>query len=80
MDEKRDTQSLINAIKLRGWQDVTCSVLDIIEPIAPILSQFLWVVQPVSSVVGADTIVRELAETLDTPQGLESLRQQLNDK
>ncbi|GAB5493958.1 MAG: hypothetical protein Phog2KO_41730 [Phototrophicaceae bacterium] len=80
MDKKRDTQSLINAIKLRGWQDATSSVLDIIEPIAPILSQFLWVVQPISTVLDADTIVSELAETLDTPQGIESLRQQLNDK
>lgn len=80
MMKKRDTQSLIKAIKLRGWQDATGSLLDIIEPIAPLLSQLLWVAQPVSRIFDAETIVRELAETLDSPQGIEALRQQLDDK
>lgn len=80
MIEKHDTQSLINAIKSRGWQDAMGSVLDIIEPIAPVLSQLLWVMQPASSVFEADTIVRELADSLDSPQGIEALRQQLKVK
>lgn len=80
MIKKRDTQTLITTIKSRGWQDATRSFLDIVEPIAPLLSQVLWVVQPVSSIFDAQKLVRELAESLDSPHGIEALRQQLDEK
>ncbi len=56
MMKKRDTQSLIKAIKLRGWQDATGSLLDIIEPTL-LISAFVHNL----SLFDAETFVRELA-------------------
>ena len=80
MEEKTETQTLIKLIKSRGWQGASRTVLDIIEPVAPLVSQLLWVFQPISNVIGARDTVRELAETLDSPQGIAYLRDQLDDK
>ena len=80
MKEKTNTQTLINAVKSRGWQNASRTVLDVIEPIAPLVSQLLWVLQPISNVIGARDTIGELAETLDTPEGIEHLRNQLDDK
>lgn len=78
MKENQNTQTLIQTLKARGWQNATRTMLDVIEPIAPLLSQFLWVLQPFSSVLGEQKVVAELAEALDTPAGIEALRQQLD--
>ncbi len=80
MEKKTDTQTLIKLIKSRGWQGASRTFLDVIEPLAPLVSQLLWVFQPISNVIGARDVVRELAETLDSPQGIALLRDQLDDK
>lgn len=78
--EIMDTQTLIELLKSRGWQDASRTVLDVIEPVAPLVSQFLWVFQPISGMIGARNMIGELAETLDTPDGIARLRDQLGDK
>lgn len=80
MEENIDTQTLIKLVKARGWQNASRTVLDVIEPIAPLISQLLWVFQPISNVIGARNAVQELAETLESPQGIANLRDQLDDK
>jgi hypothetical protein len=40
----------------------------------------LWVIQPVAGLFGARNAIQDLAETLDMPDGVESLRQQLQDE
>lgn len=80
MDMKPETQSLIDMIKQRGWQGASRTALDVIEPIAPLVSSVLWVVQPVSTIFGAQKTVGTLANLLDSPQGIEQLREQLDEK
>ena len=80
MKEKTDTGTLIQAVKARGWQDATRTILDVVEPVAPLISQLLWVFQPISNLIGARDIVGELAEVLDKPGGIDHLRKQLGDK
>lgn len=79
MNDLKDIRTLIQLVKTRGWQDASQTVLDVIEPVAPLISGLLWVAQPVSTVFGARAIVGELAETLDSPDGIARLREQLED-
>lgn len=71
---------MIQIIKARGWQDASRTLLDVVEPIAPLVSQFLWVVQPISSIVEAQDFVGSLAKTLDSPDGIDRLRQELDEQ
>ena len=79
MEETPAIRTVIDNLKQRGWQDMAHTMLDVIEPIAPLVSQVLWVIQPMSSAIGASDVVGELAKTLNTPQGISFLREQLDD-
>lgn len=78
MNEKPVTDTWIDAAKARGWQGGLLLMMDVIEPISPLASQMLWVIQPMAGVFGAHEAVRELAEALDTPEGLKQIREKLN--
>lgn len=80
MQEMTENQTLMKIVKARGWQSASRTALDVIEPIAPLISQLLWVFQPISSIIGARDAVQELAETLDSPDGVAHLRDQLDNK
>ncbi len=80
INKETDTQALVSLIKARGWQDASRTLLDVLEPIAPLVSQFLWVVQPLSSVIEAQDFVGNLAKTLDSPDGIDDLRKQLDEQ
>lgn len=80
MEQKPETQHVIQLIKQRGWEDASRTVLDIIEPIAPLVSSILWVLQPASTVFGARKTIGDLASILDHPQGIDHLREQLDEK
>lgn len=55
------------------------SALDVMEPIAPLLAQMLWVAQPTAGLFGSTSSLAQLAETLETPEGVAQLRQQLQE-
>lgn len=78
MDDKVKTDWL-EKIKLRGWSGAMQTVLDVIEPIAPLASQFLWTVQPFAGVFEADDMVQDLANALDSEEGMAALRQKLEE-
>ena len=69
----------IQRAKAQGWQDTLHTLLDIVEPIGPLAAQVLWVIQPVSRVLGADRAIHDLANALEEPEGIEQLRQRLDD-
>lgn len=79
MKETMNTETLISIVKVRGWQDAMRTALDVLEPVAPLVSQLLLVLQPMSNIVGARDVVGELADIFDNPQGIEHLRQELDD-
>ena len=80
MNEKSTSSEWISAAKARGWAESLRLCLDLIEPLAPIASQLLWVVQPTAGLFGAREAIGEIAEALDTPEGIEALRRELDKK
>lgn len=79
MDKKVNPDWLIK-VKIRGWSDAMQTMLDVFEPIAPLASQFLWVVQPMAGLFEADDVVHDLATILDSKEGIEELRQALKEE
>lgn len=77
--EKQSTPHWIESTKQRGYSQLMVTVLDIIEPIAPLVAQGLWVAQPFAGLVFSHTTIKSLAETLEDPDGVSRLRQWLSD-
>jgi hypothetical protein len=69
----------IDEIRARGLTDALRVALDALEPLGPVGAQLLWVVQPVSGLVGGREIMGKLAEALEEPGGVERLRQLLDE-
>ena len=82
MKEKHTLASFqwVNTLKVRGLAGAFTVVLDVIEPFAPIAAQMMHVVHPVSGAVGMRQVVGDLAQLLDTPDGIDQLRDQLNEQ
>ena len=78
--DKHNEHAWLMAAKERGFGNTIHTMLDVLEPIAPLAAQLLWVIQPVAGLFGARNAIRDLAATLDMPDGVESLRQQLHDE
>lgn len=62
----------------RGLATPLSTLLDMVEPFAPVLAQALWIIQPMTRAVGGQTMVSDLARALDSPEELASLRQLLD--
>ncbi|MDQ7025575.1 MAG: hypothetical protein Q9P01_04190 [Anaerolineae bacterium] len=77
--DKHSKHAWITAAKNRGLGGALHVLLDVLEPFAPLASQFLWVAQPFAGIFGARNAIGDLADILDMPNGVESLRQQLNE-
>jgi len=82
MDEKDKPirHPWLEVIKGRGWQNPTHLLLDVLEPMAALVGQMLWLVQPIAGIFGSSNELRDLAEILDKPDGIALLHQQLDDE
>lgn len=80
METEKAKYSWLQAIKERGWAEPFRFALDLFEPLAPLASQVLYVFQPLAGNFGATHILKDLAEALESPEGLEDLRQELQEK
>ena len=69
----------IKQAKLRGLANPLRVLLDVLEPLGPLGAQMLYIAQPASRVLGMSDGVRQLAETLEEPGGIERLRQLLDE-
>lgn len=56
------------------------TLLDVIEPVAPLAAQVLWVMQPTASLFGEQALVAFLAQTLEDPAGISQLRAALQEQ
>jgi len=68
--------------KARGLDGVLGTVLDTFAPLGPLAAQILWVAQPLLGVFGGDTTraaINDVAEALETPEGIADLRERLRD-
>ena len=75
-----DWSDWIEALKRRGQAPALLTLLDVIEPIAPALAQGLWAAQPLAGLWHGRQAVHDLAELLETPDGIERLRRRLTDE
>lgn len=64
---------------MRGLANPLRVLLDVLEPLGPLGAQMLYIVQPASRVIGMSDGVRQLAEALEEPGGIERLRQLLDE-
>lgn len=80
MDTQKQHSDWIETAKRRGNAPFLLSLLDAIEPIAPVLAQGLLVAEPLALLWGGGGALRALSEQLEEPEGLEALRQQLADE
>ena len=74
MTENRAMFDLVALAKRRGAAPTLLSLLDALEPAAPILAQTLLVAQPLANLLRAGDACRELADLLDEPNGAQELR------
>lgn len=69
---------VIERLKRAGLGDALLTALDVIEPVGAIGAQLLYVTQPMARLLGdrrAETSA--LAQLLETPEGIQTLRQML---
>lgn len=69
----------IQRVKAHGLGDMLSTALDILEPLAPLGAQALWVAQPILGLLVAHDVLADLAQALEEPGGLEQLRQMLEE-
>ncbi len=79
MDGHSQLSSLIQRAKARGDAAFWLSLIDALEPAAPIFAQGLLVTQPLANLLNGADALRELAELLEAPDGINTLRQRLAD-
>ena len=80
MESQKQPSDWIETARRRGNANLLLSLLDVVEPIAPVLAQGLLVAEPLALLWGGGGALRALAEQLEEPDGLEALRQQLADE
>jgi hypothetical protein len=67
----------VEEVRSRGWGDGVLSLLDVIEPVAPLAANALWVCQPVAHLFGMGPVIARVARDLEQLHGTESIRQRL---
>ena len=70
----------IAQVKARGLAGAVGIALDALEPLGPLGAQLLWVAQPFLGVFGGESArnaANEIAEALETPEGIAHIREQL---
>ncbi len=80
METRNEQLDWIEAAKRRGKAPFLLSLLEVIEPIAPVVAQGLLVAEPLALLWGGGGALRALSESLEEPGGLEALRRQLADE
>jgi hypothetical protein len=69
----------ITQVKERGWDTTLLSMLDVIEPFAPLVGQAMLLGEPMAMLMGQRQAWHDLSQLLDEPQGVEQLRQLLRE-
>ena len=80
MQRQHSILDLIMLAKDRGAAPCLLSLLDALEPAAPIVASTLLVAQPLANLWRAGDACRELADLLDSPDGTQQLRSLLENK
>ncbi len=79
MKHQSEIAGWIKHAKRRGGAPLLLTLLEAMEPLAPVLAQGLFVAQPLANLWRGGDALRELADLLEEPDGLRELRRQLAD-
>jgi hypothetical protein len=74
-----DKHQWLERVKTSEFKPFLSAALDVIEPLGPFGAQLLWVSQPLISIFGAKDAVSEIAQAIETPEGIARLRQLLDE-
>ncbi|GAB1420676.1 hypothetical protein MASR2M15_07870 [Anaerolineales bacterium] len=77
MKREHDPTQWLEALNSRGWSHTAQSVLDIIEPVAPVLAQMLWISQPMGGIFGKGQLLADIAHLLESKEGISEIRSHL---
>jgi len=77
MDKHSQVADWIDGARRRGYAPMLLTLLDAIEPLAPVLAQGLLVAQPLANLWFGGAGARQLADLLEEPDGLQELRRRL---
>ena len=72
-------QDWVQQAKARGLAVPLRVLLDALEPLGPVGAQLLYIAQPAASLWGGAQMVGHIAAALEQPEGVEHLRQLLDD-
>jgi hypothetical protein len=70
----------LHRAKANGWAGAVSLLLDVAQPLAPLLAQLLWIGQPLANAFGQHSLINTLANALDDPAELAQLRHLLDDE
>lgn len=70
----------VTAVKMRGLTQALRVTLDALEPLGPLGAQLLYVMQPVLGLFGAQAAVDDIAQALEEPGGIDTVRGWLEDE
>lgn len=68
----------LREMQSRGWDAPLRLFLDVAEPVGPLAAQLFWVMQPASRLMGWERMMGDLANSLETPEGIAALRRYLD--
>ena len=77
--EQKPNSNALDGLKTSGLDGLLYLALDVIEPIGPLAAQALWMAQPAASLFGRQREIAQLAQMLEAPDGVESIRRWLDD-
>lgn len=69
----------VDKLKRLGGAPFASIMLDVIQPIAPVLAQGLYAAQPLARLWHGADALGELAQLLEAPDGIDILRRRLLD-
>lgn len=78
MDDER-LRLCVDSLKTRGFGSAALTVLDALGSLGPLAAQVLYAGQPLLRLFSGSVPLDELAETLETPDGIARLRQWLHE-
>jgi len=64
----------LHKAKARGWSGTLLTLLDVLEPAAPLIAQMLYVSTPAAGLFGQRRAWMQLAQALEEAEGLSALR------
>ena len=75
-DEKRF--AWVDQIRSTSWEGPFRLALDVLEPLGALGAQLMWVAQPTLRLFIQPDVIKDIALTLEDPDGFERLREQLD--